>query len=127
VQKQTSVLVLGCISASDMGNLHYCEGNIDMEAYIWIGQRHKLPSRWHLSWEARQCQASFCLCYNWVVSRRSAPQKGCACLFTAVHTYLLWKMYDPSWKRESGNHDNRLLSGCLVSDKIGQVFNSQMI
>jgi len=25
--------------------------------------------------------------------RHSTPQKGCACLFTAVQIYLLWKMY----------------------------------
>jgi len=79
--------VLRCIIANGMGNLHYCEGTIDMEAYVWILQRHaireqrhairELPSRWHLSWEARQCQASFCTCYNWVVSRHSAPEGMC--------------------------------------------------
>jgi len=45
VQKQTSVLVLRCIIANGMGTLHYCEGTIDMEAYIWMVQRYKLPSR----------------------------------------------------------------------------------
>ena len=34
-----------CISANGMGDLHLCEGTIDVEAYIWIIQRHKLLSR----------------------------------------------------------------------------------
>jgi len=34
-QKQASVLVLRCIIANGMGNLHYCEGTIDIEEYIW--------------------------------------------------------------------------------------------
>ncbi len=51
---------------------HMCEGTIDMEAYIGMVQRHILPSRWLLSWEvmvirSRQCQVSFCMCYNTVV------------------------------------------------------------
>jgi len=33
-------LVLGCISANRMSDLHLSEGTIDMEAYIGIVQKH---------------------------------------------------------------------------------------
>ena len=68
VQKQTSVMVWRRISANGRGDLHVCEGITDVEAYIGIVQRHTLPSRWHLSWEARQYQALFSTCFIRVVS-----------------------------------------------------------
>ena len=34
VQKPASVMVWGCISAHSMGDLHICEGTIDVEAYV---------------------------------------------------------------------------------------------
>ncbi len=34
MQKQISVMVYDCISANGMGDLHMCEGTIDIEAYI---------------------------------------------------------------------------------------------
>ena len=45
VQKPAPVMVWGCISAQDMGDLHICEGTIDAEAYVRILERHMLPSR----------------------------------------------------------------------------------
>ena len=36
VQKPASVMVWGCISAHDMGDLHICEGSIDAEAYVYV-------------------------------------------------------------------------------------------
>jgi len=96
VQKQTSVLVLGCISASGMGDLHLCEGITDMEAYIWIyrdinchrddifpgKQDNARPHSAHAKTE-------------WFLDtlhhRRDVPY----CL-PAVQICLLLKMYDPS-------------------------------
>ncbi len=40
-QKQTFVIVYGCISANGMVDLHMCEGTIDMEAYIGIVYCHQ--------------------------------------------------------------------------------------
>ena len=45
VQKPASLMVWGCISAHGMGDLHICEGTIDVEAYVGILERHMLPSR----------------------------------------------------------------------------------
>ena len=50
LKKPASVMVWGCISAHGMGNLHICEGTIDVEAYAGILERHMLPSRWWLFW-----------------------------------------------------------------------------
>ena len=48
VQKPASVMVWGCISTQGMGDLHICEGTIDVEAYVGILERYMLPSRWQL-------------------------------------------------------------------------------
>jgi len=77
---------------------HVCQGTTDMEAYIWILQRHKLPSRWHLSWEARQCQASFCTNYNWVFSRHSAPEGMCLPVYCRPDMSLMENVW-PIMKR----------------------------
>ena len=45
VQKPASVMIWECIIAHDMGDLHICEGIIDVEAYVGIFDRHMLPSR----------------------------------------------------------------------------------
>ena len=42
VQKTTSVMVRGCISTHGMGDLHICEGTIDVEAYVGILERCQL-------------------------------------------------------------------------------------
>ena len=44
VQNQP-LMVWGCDSAHDMGDLHICEGTIDADAYVGILERCMLPSR----------------------------------------------------------------------------------
>ena len=68
-KKTASGMVRGCISAHGMGDLHICEGTIDVEAYVGILERHMLLTRQQLprnsmSISAGQWQASFCTNYN---------------------------------------------------------------
>ena len=129
VQKPASVMVWGCISAHDMGDLHICEGTIDAEAYVGILERYMLPSRQQL------------LPGTPYVFRRTMPglnlhelkQRGflgieCVCLtgLPAVQIGLILKMYDASWRGESdnGNHGKSSRSS-LVYTKNGQKFHLQ--
>uniref|UniRef100_A0A3B4CB63 Transposase Tc1-like domain-containing protein n=1 Tax=Pygocentrus nattereri TaxID=42514 RepID=A0A3B4CB63_PYGNA len=43
VQKPASLMVWGCVSAHDMGNLHICEGTINAERYKQVLEPHVLP------------------------------------------------------------------------------------
>ena len=54
VQKPASVMVWGCISSHGMGDLHFCEGNINAEKYIQILEQHMLPSKQRL-FHGRPC------------------------------------------------------------------------
>ncbi len=45
VQKPSSLMVWGCISAYCMGSLHVLEGTMNAESYIKILEQHMLPSR----------------------------------------------------------------------------------
>uniref|UniRef100_A0AAY5KJF1 Uncharacterized protein n=1 Tax=Esox lucius TaxID=8010 RepID=A0AAY5KJF1_ESOLU len=45
VQKPTSVMVWGCISAHVMGDLHICEGTVNAEQNAQVLEQHRLPSR----------------------------------------------------------------------------------
>ncbi len=68
--KSTRLSLYGVHQCKQHGWLVYmCEGTIDTEAFIGIILRHILPSTKLLSWEvivirSRQCQLSFCTCYN---------------------------------------------------------------
>lgn len=60
-----------CICAHGMGNLHICEGSINVEWYIQVLEQHILPSRQRLFQttlliSARQCQTTF---YTYSLSR----------------------------------------------------------
>ncbi len=54
VQKPGSVMVWGCVSALDKGNLHFCDGTINAEKYIEILEHNMLPSRRHI-FQGRPC------------------------------------------------------------------------
>ncbi len=45
VQKPTSLMVWGCISAYGMCSLHVLEGTMNAERYIKVLEQHMLPSR----------------------------------------------------------------------------------
>ncbi len=68
--KSTRLSLYGVHQCKQHGWLAYmCEGTIDTEAFIRIILRHILPLTKLLSWEvivirSRQCQLSFCTCYN---------------------------------------------------------------
>ena len=69
--KPASVMVWGCVSDHGiMGNLHICERTINAEMYMQVLEQYVLPwmavsfSETSLLISARQCQATFCTCYN---------------------------------------------------------------
>lgn len=61
--KQTSVMIWESINANTLTDLHYCE-RCGIMSNSGIVHRHKLSSRWHLSWVTRKCQDCFCRCFN---------------------------------------------------------------
>ncbi len=70
VQKPGSVMVWGCVSALGKGNLHFCDGTINVEKYIEILEHNMLPSRRHL-FQGRPCifqqdnaKTTFCTHYK---------------------------------------------------------------
>ena len=90
VQKPASVMVLGCISAHSMGDLHICEGTINAETFVAILERHMLPSRWRL-FPGTPCvfqQGDIRLHSAWVSTAWLRRQR--------VHV-LDWPACSPSW------------------------------
>ncbi len=54
VQKPSSLMVWGCMSACGMGSLHIWKGTINAERYIQVLEQHMLPSRRRL-FQGRPC------------------------------------------------------------------------
>ena len=128
VQKPASVMVWGCISAHDMGDLHICEGTIYADAYVgnfgetYAAKMTTFP-RNSMSISAGQCQASFCMSYNSVgfIGKECVSLTG----LPAVQICLLLKMYGASWRGETDGNHGLLSSSCPVYTKNGQKFHLQ--
>ena len=129
MQKPDSMMVWGWISAHSMGDLHICEGTIDVEAFVGILERHMLPSRRQFSQELHvYISRTMPGLILHELQQRGFVGKECVCLtgLPAVQICLLLKMYGSSWRGESDNADHRLLSSSsLVYMYNGQKFHLQ--
>uniref|UniRef100_A0AAR2KV54 Tc1-like transposase DDE domain-containing protein n=1 Tax=Pygocentrus nattereri TaxID=42514 RepID=A0AAR2KV54_PYGNA len=105
VQKPASLMVWGCVSAHDMGNLHICEGTINAERYIQVLEQHMLPSKQRL-FQGRPClfqqdnakPHSACVTTAWLRSKRVRVLDWPACSPDLSPIENVWRIMKSSKK-----------------------------
>jgi len=105
VIKPASVMVCGCIRANGMGDLYSCERTIDSKEHTGIFQRHRLQSKLLF----QQVKAGL---HSADLQQHVFIHTECVCLtrLPAVHVCLLLEMHGASWRGESDNNNQALLS-----------------
>ncbi len=122
VQKPTSLMVWGCISAYGMGSLHVLEGTTDAERYIKVLEQHMLPSRQRLFQQDKAKPHTAAITTAWLHSRRVQVLNW----LPAVQIFHRWRTFGASLNEKYIKHDHKLFSSWkLISGKNGTKFQHQ--
>ncbi len=122
VQKPTTLMVWGCISAYGMGSLHVLEGTMNAERYIKVLEQHMLPSRQRLFQQDKAKPRTAAITTAWLHSRRVQVLNW----LPAVQIFHRWRTFGASLNEKYIKHDHKLFSSWkLISGKNGTKFQHQ--
>ncbi len=96
VQKPSSLMVWGYISACGMGSLHVLEGPLNAERYIKVLEQHMLPSRWCALQQDNVKPHSAAITKAWLRSRRVRVLNWPACSPDFSPIENIWRII--KWK-----------------------------